>query len=116
MTFNPLEEKGMPLEKQLRNWHQIVAKPYKKQEVDWNYYTDYLEMCQQLKRRLTSRGCLFPNDVKVQHDNLSRIIREKEELEMKKKEQRRSSAFEKKCAKLIRNTIWRKIYKIYSLM
>ena len=34
MTFNPLEEKGMSLEKQLRNWHQIVAKPYKKQKVD----------------------------------------------------------------------------------
>ena len=31
MTFNPLKEKGMPIEKQLRNWHQIVAKPYKKQ-------------------------------------------------------------------------------------
>ncbi|MBO6088322.1 hypothetical protein J6P92_08275 [bacterium] len=34
MTFNPLQEKGLPLEKQLRNWHQIVGKPYKKQEVD----------------------------------------------------------------------------------
>ena len=34
MTFNPLKEKGMPIEKQLRNWHQIVAKPYKKQKVD----------------------------------------------------------------------------------
>ena len=34
MTFNPLEEKGLPLEKQLRNWHQIVATPYKKQKVD----------------------------------------------------------------------------------
>ena len=34
MTFNPLKEKGMPLEKQLRNWHQVVAKPYKKQKVD----------------------------------------------------------------------------------
>ncbi|MBQ3641516.1 hypothetical protein II906_06305, partial [bacterium] len=34
MTFNPLKEKGMPLDKQLRNWHQIVAKPYKKQKVD----------------------------------------------------------------------------------
>ena len=34
MTFNQLKEKGMPLKKQLRNWHQIVAKPYKKQEVD----------------------------------------------------------------------------------
>ena len=34
MTFNPLEEKGMPLEKQMRNWHQIVGKPYNKTEVD----------------------------------------------------------------------------------
>ena len=34
MTINPLKEKGMPLEKQLRNWHQIVANPYKKQKVD----------------------------------------------------------------------------------
>ena len=34
MTFNPLEEKGIALEKQLRNWHQIVAKSYKKQKVD----------------------------------------------------------------------------------
>lgn len=34
MTFNPLKEKGMPLEKQLRNWHQIVGNPYKKQLVD----------------------------------------------------------------------------------
>ncbi len=34
MSFNALKEKGMPLEKQLRNWHQIVAEPYKKQKVD----------------------------------------------------------------------------------
>ena len=34
MTFNPLEEKGMPLEKQMRNWHQIVGKPYNKTDVD----------------------------------------------------------------------------------
>ncbi len=34
MTFNPLKEKGMPLEKQLRNWHQIAGKPYNKTEVD----------------------------------------------------------------------------------
>lgn len=34
MSFNPLKEKGLSLDKQLRNWHQIVAKPYKKQEVD----------------------------------------------------------------------------------
>ena len=34
MSFNPLEEKGMPLEKQMRNWHQIVGKPYNKTDVD----------------------------------------------------------------------------------
>lgn len=34
MTFNPLKEKGMPLEKQLRNWHQMVGKPYNKSKVD----------------------------------------------------------------------------------
>lgn len=34
MTFNPLLEKGMPLEKQLRNWHQIVGKSYNKTDVD----------------------------------------------------------------------------------
>ena len=34
MSFNPLEEKGMPIEKQLRNWHQIVGESYNKTEVD----------------------------------------------------------------------------------
>ncbi len=34
MTFNPLKEKGLPIEKQLRNWHQIVGKPYNKTTVD----------------------------------------------------------------------------------
>lgn len=34
MTFNPLKEKGLSIDKQLRNWHQIVGNPYKKQKVD----------------------------------------------------------------------------------
>ena len=34
MTFNPLKEKGISFEKQLRNWHQIVAKPYNKDKAD----------------------------------------------------------------------------------
>ena len=34
MTFNPLKEKGMPLEKQMRHWHQIVGKAYNKTDVD----------------------------------------------------------------------------------
>lgn len=34
MTFNPLKEKGIPVEKQLRSWHEIVQKPFNKTEVD----------------------------------------------------------------------------------
>ncbi len=34
MTFNALKEKGTPLNKQLRNWHEITKKPFNKTEVD----------------------------------------------------------------------------------
>lgn len=34
MSFNPLKEKGINIEKQIRNWHQIVGKPYNKTDVD----------------------------------------------------------------------------------
>lgn len=34
MAFNPLSEKGRPLEQQLRPWSDVNAKPYKKQDVD----------------------------------------------------------------------------------
>ncbi len=34
MTFNPLEEKGIPLEKQVRSWHDIVKRPFNKYETD----------------------------------------------------------------------------------
>ncbi len=34
MTFNPLKEKGIPLDKQLRSWHDIVHRPFKREEVD----------------------------------------------------------------------------------
>jgi rubrerythrin len=33
MTFNPLKEKGMPLEKQLRSWSDLTAAQYKKEKV-----------------------------------------------------------------------------------
>lgn len=33
MTFNPLQEKGIPLEKQVRNWEMLVGKPYNKEEI-----------------------------------------------------------------------------------
>ena len=34
MSFNPLKEKGLAIPKQIRNWHQIISKPYNKTEVD----------------------------------------------------------------------------------
>jgi hypothetical protein len=33
MTFNPLHERGIPLEKQLRNWSELNARPYSKDDV-----------------------------------------------------------------------------------
>ena len=34
MSFNPLKEKGIPVEKQMRTWHEIVKRPYNKAFVD----------------------------------------------------------------------------------
>ena len=34
MTFNPLQEKGIPIEKQIRSWHEITKKPFNKNDVD----------------------------------------------------------------------------------
>ena len=34
MTFNPLEEKGITVEKQLRSWHEITKKPFNKTDID----------------------------------------------------------------------------------
>ncbi|HEY8518936.1 MAG TPA: hypothetical protein VIN61_02555 [Gammaproteobacteria bacterium] len=33
MAFNPLEEKGIPLEQQLRNWRELNIEPYRKDQV-----------------------------------------------------------------------------------
>lgn len=33
-SFNPLQEKGMPIEKQLRNWAELNVQPYDKDAVD----------------------------------------------------------------------------------
>jgi hypothetical protein len=33
MTFNPLSERGIPLEKQLRNWSELNVRPYDKDKV-----------------------------------------------------------------------------------
>ena len=34
MTFNPLEEKGITVDKQLRSWHEIAKKPFNKTDID----------------------------------------------------------------------------------
>ena len=34
MSFNALKEKGMPIEKQLRTWHEIIRRPFDKHDVD----------------------------------------------------------------------------------
>lgn len=34
MSFNALKEKGIPVEKQLRTWHDIVKRPFNRMEVD----------------------------------------------------------------------------------
>jgi hypothetical protein len=34
MTFNPLEQKGMPLEKQFRNWSELNVEPFDNENVD----------------------------------------------------------------------------------
>lgn len=33
-TFNPLKEKGIPVDEQLRSWHEIARKPFNKTDVD----------------------------------------------------------------------------------
>lgn len=33
-TFNPLKEKGIPVDEQLRSWHEIAKKPFNKTDVD----------------------------------------------------------------------------------
>ena len=34
MGFNPLAEKGIPIEKQLRDWSELNVQPYDKERVD----------------------------------------------------------------------------------
>lgn len=63
MNFNPLKEKGLPLEKQVRTWHDIAHRKYNKNEVDcysrtrqilmngieveaWNFKHNFARVCQ----------------------------------------------------------------------
>jgi hypothetical protein len=33
MAFNPLQERGIPIEKQFRNWSELNVEPYRKEQV-----------------------------------------------------------------------------------
>ena len=58
MTFNALKEKGLSLEKQLRNWHLIVREPYNKTEVDCYSRTRQIYPCASLAE-ITNRDVLL---------------------------------------------------------
>ena len=95
MKFNPLKEKGLPIEKQVRTWHDIAHRKYNKTDVDcytrtrqilmngieveaWNFkhnfarntnHTDTLEFLAQTKRiedaQQTTINWLAPCDQSV---------------------------------------------------
>ena len=95
MKFNPLKEKGLPLEKQIRTWHDIAHRKFNKNDVDcytrtrqilmngieieaWNFkhnfarictHTDTLEFLAQTKRiedaQQTTVNWLAPCDQSV---------------------------------------------------
>ena len=64
MKFNPLKEKGLPLEKQVRTWHDIAHRKFNKNEIDcysrtrqilmngieveaWNFKHNFARVCQE---------------------------------------------------------------------
>lgn len=95
MKFNPLKEKGLPLEKQIRTWHDIAHRKFNKNDVDcytrtrqilmngieieaWNFkhnfaricdHTDTVEFLAQIKRiedaQQTTINWLAPSDQSV---------------------------------------------------
>lgn len=64
MTFNPLKEKGTPLEKQTRDWNQIVRPPYDKYEVD-----PYTRTRQILMNGIEMEAWIFKHSLARQTDN-----------------------------------------------
>ena len=70
MSFNPLEEKGIELEEQLRNWKDVVKCPFNKYEVD-NYsrvrqiFMNGIEVEAWGFKNLFSRVCNDIDDVKL---------------------------------------------------
>lgn len=62
MNFNPLKEKGIPIEKQVRTWHNIASRKFNKNEIDahsrtrqilmngieveaWNFKHNFARIC-----------------------------------------------------------------------
>lgn len=60
MAFNPLKEKGIPIEKQIRSWSELNVRPYDKEEVHPYSRLRGIFMngigLQRLRRRIHSRG------------------------------------------------------------
>ena len=69
MNFNPLKEKGLPLEKQIRTWHEIVQRKYNKNEI--NCYTRTRQI---LMNGIETEAWSFKH-------NFARICREEDTLE-----------------------------------
>ena len=65
MAFNPLQEKGTPMEKQLRSWNDIVKHPYDKKEVD-----AYTRTRQILMNGIEIEGWIFKHNLARMIDNV----------------------------------------------
>lgn len=65
MTFNPLKEKGTPLDKQFRSWTQIAGQPYDKNDVD-----PYSRTRQILINGIEIEGWVFKHNLaRITNDN-----------------------------------------------
>jgi hypothetical protein len=42
-SFNPLKERGIPIDKQFRNWAELVGKPYDAHNGSLHPHTDYFD-------------------------------------------------------------------------
>lgn len=77
MSFNALKEKGMPLEKQLRTWHDIVKRPFNKADVDCYTRTRVILMngieVEAWGYKHHFARCCFDNDVKQLLARIRRI-------------------------------------------
>ena len=70
MAFNPLDEKGIPVDDQFRNWSELKRQPYDKDEVD-----PYTRVRVILMNGIEVESIIFSHQFARQTDNLE--MREK---------------------------------------